>query len=682
MERFRAIDPLDARLRSRAVRVALSVLDPRLVVRRPVLCAAAAAAILSTLLFVWGQVAGGNPLSAFTGQVAAWLWLTTLVASLPEAIAMARGKALAHRLRSLRQETEAKRLVLPHDEVPGGAYETVPSRSLVVGDVVIAEAGDSIPADGEVIEGVAEVDESALTGESAPVLHESGGDRAAVLSGTRVLSNWLKIRVTAPAGASLGDQVSLVVETTPRHIVRHNIAFTLPLLGAAILVVLTMAAARLLPSAPTSLATAALVVALVAALLPTPAVALLSAIGVTGMNWLAEANIIAKSGAAVDAAGKVGTLVLDKTGTITFGGRAVAAFMPLPGIADRELAEAALLASLGDETSEGRSIVRLATSRYGLVGEPDRILGAVPFSAETRMSGARMRDGSEIYKGAVDAILAHAGSSETPQLKQIVDKIARSGGTPLVVCRDHRLLGVIHLKDTVRPGLAERFAQLRRMRIRTVMLTGDNPLTAATVAAEAGVDDFVAEAGPEAKLELIRREQEAGRLVAMCGDGTNDAPALARADLGVALGLGTVAARDAASMIDLDSDPMKLMEVIRIGRELAVARASLITFSAAFELTRYLVILLALLGAADPRLRWPDLLGQAKPESVVLSAIVLNAIVILIALPWQLRLARHPPLGPAAALWRNILLLAPAGALTAIVGLRILDAGILALGLV
>jgi K+-transporting ATPase ATPase B chain len=497
----RGINLFGPSLAGQAARAALRGLDPRALTANPAMLVIEVTAVLTTILLARSLLVADQFLVAFTGQVAAWLWLTVFLASFAGAMAEARGKARAGRLRALGDEVQAKLLVLPRDATLTWLYENVSSHALRAGEIVLVEAGDTIPADGEVIDGIAEVDESAITGESAPVIRESGGDRSAVTGGTRVVSDWLKVRVTAAPGDSFQDHVIRLVETARRHTTRRGVTLTAPLMGAAILVVTAVAAVQPFQTPLAAPDLAAFLTALLAALMPATTAGTLSAVGIAGMSRLVEANVIAKSGSAVEAASKVGTVLLDKTGTITLGGRTAEELVPLPGMTEREVAEAALFASLSDDTPEGRSIVDLAKQKYGLVANRERIRSFVPFRAETRMSAAEMRDGGEASKGAVDAIVAHVGAVETADLERIVERIGRSGGTPIVVSRDRRILGVVHLKDTVRPGLRARFADLRRMDIRTIMVTGDNPLTAATIAAEAGVDDFVAEASPEAKLK-------------------------------------------------------------------------------------------------------------------------------------------------------------------------------------
>jgi potassium-transporting ATPase ATP-binding subunit len=675
----RDINLFGASLAGQAAWAALRGLDPRVLIANPVMLVIEVAAILTTFLLVWALLLADSSLVAFTGQVAAWCWLTVFLASFAEAMAEARGKTRAGHLHALGSEIPAKLLVLPHDPNLTWLYETVPSHALRAGEIVLVEAEDTIPADGEVIEGVAEVDESAITGESAPVIRESGGDRSAVTGGTRVVSDWLKIRVTS--GESFYDHVIRLVETARRHTTWRRVALTVPLMGVAVLVMVAVAAIQPFQTPPVAPELTAFLTALLAALMPATTAGILSTAGMAGMSRLVEANVIAKSGSAVEAAGKVGTILLDKTGTITFGGRTAEEFVPLPGTTERELAEAALLASLSDDTPEGRSIVARAEQNYGLVADRGRVRIFVPFKAETRMSGAEMRDGGEATKGAIDAILARVGPAETVDLERIVERIARSGGTPLVVSRDRTILGVVHLKDTVRPGLRARFAQLRAMGIRTIMVTGDNPLTAATIAAEAGVDDFVAEATPERKLELIRDEQANGRLVAMCGDGTNDAPALAQADVGVALNLGTAAAREAGNMIDLDSDPLKLMTVIRAAKRLLTTRKTLTMFSLANDVAKHFVILPALFVTAYPKLNALNVMNLASPASVILSTVIFNAVIVILLIPLALGGLSYVPT-TTAAMRRNLLVYWLGGLILPFIGIKAVNLAITGLGLV
>jgi potassium-transporting ATPase ATP-binding subunit len=668
---------LDTRIAVQAARVALEKLDPRTLIRNPVMFVVAVGAALATLEFLRDLIAGGAG-SGLIGQIAAWLWFTVLFANFAEAVAEGRGKARADALRGMQQETQAKRVV-PEQRTD---YELVSSRDLRPDDVVLVEVGDIIPADGEVIEGIASVDESAITGESAPVIRESGGDRSAVTGGTRLVSDWLKVRVTARPGESFLDRMIGLVEGAVRQKTPNEIALTILLVGMTIIFLIVVATLEPFAVYSGTTVPVAFLVALLVTLIPTTIGGLLSAIGIAGMDRLVRANVIAKSGRAVEASGDVDTLLLDKTGTITLGNRMADELVPLPGVSERELAEAAALASLSDETPEGRSIVEFAARKHGIRPPADLVREFIPFSAHTRMSGAELAAGGQVRKGAEDAILAYAGTGETTELKRIIERVAKSGGTPIVVARDRRVLGVAHLKDIIKPGIRERFAELRRMGIRTIMITGDNRLTAAAIAAEAGVDDFLAEATPERKLELIRDEQAKGRLVAMCGDGSNDAPALAQADVGVAMNEGTQAAREAGNLIDLDSDPTKLMEVVRVGKQLLISRGALTTFSIANDVAKYFAILPALFVAAYPELDALNVMSLASPESAILSAVIFNAIIIIALIPLALRGVRYAPATAAALLRRNLLIYGVGGLIVPFAGIKAVDLAITGLGLV
>src|SRR3954471_356794 len=580
-----------------AIGAAFRKLDPRVMMRNPVMFVVEVVAALTTVLFVRDVVTGAGH-TGFSFQINLWLWFTVLFANFAEAVAEGRGKAQAATLRKTKTETTAKRLTDGADT----SWQSVPATPLKVGDVVLVEAGDIIPSDGEVIEGVASVNEAAITGESAPVIRESGGDRSAVTGGTQVLSDEIKVRITAAAGSTFVDRMIALVEGATRQKTPNEIALNILLAGLTIVFVFAVATIPSFASYAGGAIPLIVLVALFVTLIPTTIGALLSAIGIAGMDRLVRFNVLAMSGRAVEAAGDVDTLLLDKTGTITLGNRQAAPFLPLAGVGAQELADAAQLASLADETPEGRSIVVLAKEKYQLRERDMRALHAsfVPFSARTRMSGVDI-DGSAVRKGAIEAILAYvgpaagrSGTEAVREIRAVADTVAKDGGTPLAVARDGRLLGVVHLKDTVKGGIRERFAELRRMGIRTVMITGDNPMTAAAIAAEAGVDDFLAQATPEDKLKLIRDEQAKGKLVAMCGDGTNDAPALAQADVGVAMNTGTMAAREAGNMVDLDSDPTKLIEIVEIGKQLLITRGALTTFSIANDVAKYFAILPAI----------------------------------------------------------------------------------------
>jgi K+-transporting ATPase ATPase B chain len=652
-------------------------LDPRRLARNPVIFATFVVATLTTLLLL-RDLATGAPGSGVVGQITLWLWVTVLFANFAEAVAEGRGKAQAASLRATKAEVAARRLADParRDQI-----EKVPSSKLRKGDVIFVEAGELIPADGEIVEGVASVNESAITGESAPVIRESGGDRSAVTGGTLLVSDWLVIRVTADPGRSFLDRMIAMVEGAERQKTPNEIALDILLAGFTLIFLFVVV--TLEPFAVFSGTTIpmAFLAALFVTLIPTTIGGLLSAIGIAGMDRLVKANVIAKSGRAVEAAGDVDTLLLDKTGTITFGNRMADAFLPLPGVTESELAETALLASLSDDTPEGKSIVELARKVLGSGVPSAQVAAFVPFSAQTRLSGADLADGTEVRKGASDSLLAHVGAKPDLALVQTVEGIAKSGGTPLVVARAGRVLGVVHLKDIVKPGIRERFAELRAMGIRTVMITGDNPLTAAAIAAEAGVDDFLAEATPEKKLELIRAEQAMGKLVAMCGDGSNDAPALAQADVGVAMNAGTQPAKEAANLIDLDSDPTKLIEIVLVGKQMLISRGALTTFSIANDVAKYFAILPALFVTAYPGLAALNLMGLASPESAILSAIIFNALVIVALIPIALRGVTYAPATAGSLLRRNLLVYGLGGLAAPFVGIKLIDLTITGLGL-
>jgi potassium-transporting ATPase ATP-binding subunit len=656
----------------------LRKLDPRTQVKNPVMFIVEVGSLLTTLIFAQELLTGlGRPL--FTGQVAFWLWFTVLFANFAEAMAEGRGKAQADTLRKTRTETVANRVSTD------GRVETVPAASLRRGDVVMVHAGEFIPADGDIIEGVASVDESAITGESAPVIRESGGDRSAVTGGTRVISDWIKVRVTADPGHSFLDRMIALVEGAERQKTPNEIA--LNILLAVLTLVFLLVVVTIQPFAyyaGTEIPIPVLV-ALLVCLIPTTIGALISAIGIAGMDRLVQHNVLAMSGRAVEAAGDVNTLLLDKTGTITLGNRQATEFLPLPGVTDGELADAAQLASLADETPEGRSIVVLAKERYQLRGRElaDKSSAFVPFTAQTRMSGIDL-DGRQIRKGAADAVTAYVttqGGVVPAELRVLVDRIARSGGTPLVVAERHRPLGVIHLKDIVKGGMQHRFDALRAMGIRTVMITGDNPLTAAAIANETGVDDFLAEAKPEDKMALIRREQAEGKLVAMTGDGTNDAPALAQADVGVAMNTGTTAAKEAGNMVDLDSNPTKLIEIVEIGKQLLMTRGALTTFSIANDVAKYFAIIPAMFIIAFPQLGVLNVMRLATPESAILAAVIFNAVVIIGLIPLALKGIAYRPLGAAALLRRNLLVYGLGGVVLPFVGIKVIDVLLVMTGL-
>jgi len=662
----------------RAMWDAVRKLHPRTLARNPVMFVVSIGCVLTTTALLREVATGGRGL-LFEVQITLWLWLTVLFANFAEAMAEGRGKAQAETLRRAKAETTAKR------ERADGTIESVPAPALRKGDVVRAEAGDVIPADGEIIEGVASVDESAITGESAPVIRESGGDRSAVTGGTRVLSDWIRIRVTVNPGETFLDRMIALVEGAERQKTPNEIALDILLAGLTIvflIAVVTLQPFAIYSGAPQSVF---VLVSLLVCLIPTTIGGLLSAIGIAGMDRLVQHNVLAMSGRAVEAAGDVHTLLLDKTGTITLGNRQATEFIPLSGVSAATLADAAQLASLPDETPEGRSIVVLAKEQHGLRGRELSPQHAtfVPFTAQTRMSGVDL-NGRRIRKGAVDAIeglIRQQGGAPPPDLRHHSDRIARQGGTPLVVADNDRVLGVIHLKDIVKGGIRERFAHLRAMGIKTVMITGDNPLTAAAIAAEAGVDDFLAQATPEDKMALIRREQADGKLVAMTGDGTNDAPALAQADVGVAMNTGTQAAKEAGNMVDLDSNPTKLIEVVEIGKQLLITRGALTTFSIANDVAKYFAIVPAMFLTAFPTLAALNIMGLRTPHSAILSAVIFNALIIVMLVPLALRGIAYRPEGAAALLRRNLLIYGVGGVIAPFIGIKIVDVAIGALGL-
>lgn len=683
MSQSKSASILDARILLPAIGDALRKLNPKSLARNPVMFVVAVVSLLTTLLLI-KNVAAGNPDIGFSFQIVLWLWFTVLFANFAEAVAEGRGKAQADSLRRTRTETRAKLL----DNPEGPSWKSVPGTSLKVGDIVLVEANDIIPSDGEVIEGVASVNEAAITGESAPVIRESGGDRSAVTGGTQVLSDWIKVRITAAQGSTFIDKMISLVEGAERQKTPNEIALNILLAGMTLIFVLAVVTIPSFATYAGGYISVTVLVALFVTLIPTTIGALLSAIGIAGMDRLVRFNVLAMSGRAVEAAGDVDTLLLDKTGTITLGNRQATAFVPVNGVTEQELADAAQLASLADETPEGRSIVVLAKEKYGLRGRDMQGLHAhfVPFTAQSRMSGVDI-EGSVIRKGAVDAVLAYVGQSRhadertLSELQSIADTIAKAGGTPLAVAKDGHLLGVVHLKDIVKGGIRERFAELRRMGIRTVMITGDNPMTAAAIAAEAGVDDFLAQATPENKLSLIREEQAKGKLVAMCGDGTNDAPALAQADVGVAMNTGTVAAREAGNMVDLDSDPTKLIEIVEIGKQLLMTRGALTTFSIANDIAKYFAIIPAMFLAFYPQLGALNIMGLATPQSAILSAIIFNALIIVALIPLSLKGVTYKPVGAGALLSRNLLIYGLGGVIVPFIAIKAIDMAIMALGL-
>lgn len=666
-----------------AVRDAIAKLAPAKLVRNPVMFVTGVVAALVTVIFARDVATGGADL-AFTGQIAAWLWFTVLFANFAEAVAEGRGKAQADALRRTRSDAVAKVVSDAKAEGAKVAWVRKSALDLKVGDVVLVEAGDTIPADGEVAEGIASVNESAVTGESAPVIRESGGDRSAVTGGTTVLSDWIKVRVTAAPGSSFLDRMIALVEGAERQKTPNELALSILLTGMTLIFLITVVSVWGLAGYSGTALSVTVLVALLVTLIPTTIGGLLSAIGIAGMDRLIRFNVVATSGRAVEAAGDVDTLLLDKTGTITYGNRLATDFIPVPGVDARDVAEAAYLASLADETPEGRSIVALARAEYGAAAKPAGAPTAtIPFSAQTRISGIDAGDRS-IRKGAVDAVLAFANTSleaAPRQFREAVDQIARSGGTPLAVADGDNLLGVIHLKDVVKPDIKERFAALRSMGIKTVMVTGDNPVTAAAIASEAGVDDYIAEATPQDKLAYIKGEQAKGRLIAMCGDGTNDAPALAQADVGVAMQTGTQAAREAGNMVDLDSDPTKLIEVTKIGKQLLMTRGSLTTFSIANDVAKYFAIIPALFVVTYPDLGALNVMRLASPESAILSAVIFNALIIVALIPLALKGVPYRPVGAAALLKRNLLIYGLGGLIAPFIGIKIVDLAVVGLGL-
>ncbi|WP_416200324.1 potassium-transporting ATPase subunit KdpB [Terricaulis sp.] len=659
---------------------AFAKLSPLKMWRNPVMFATELVALYVTILFVRDLFGSGDETS-FAGQIALWLWLTVWFAAFAEAVAEGRGKAQAASLRRARSELMARRIV------GGKPQVAVAASDLKIDETVEVVAGELIPADGEVVEGVATVDESAITGESAPVIREAGGDRSAVTAGTRVLSDRIVVRVTATAGSTFLDRMISLVEGASRKKTPNEIALSVLLAGLSLIFVLAVATVPALASYAGGGVSVVALAALFIALIPTTIGGLLSAIGIAGMDRLVRFNVLATSGRAVEAAGDVDVLLLDKTGTITLGDRQAVAFVPAPGVTERDLADAAQLASLSDETPEGRSIVVLAKERFEMRGREMAPTHAkfVPFTAQTRMSGVDI-DGVSIRKGAVDSVLAfvsaqNGGSNVPGDVRRAAEAIAREGGTPLAVAKSGQVLGIVHLKDVVKGGVKERFAELRRMGIRTVMITGDNALTAAAIAAEAGVDDFLAEAKPEDKLALIRNEQAAGKLVAMCGDGTNDAPALAQADVGVAMQTGTPAAREAGNMVDLDSDPTKLIEIVSIGKQLLMTRGSLTTFSIANDVAKYFAIIPAMFAVIYPGLGVLNIMGLSSPESAILSAIIFNAIIIPFLIPLALRGVKWRAAPAGQLLARNLAIYGVGGLVAPFIGIKLIDVAVSALHL-
>jgi K+-transporting ATPase ATPase B chain len=656
----------------------LRKLNPVTMMKNPVMFVVEVGSVITTILLI-RDIAAGAPGTGFDLQITLWLWFTVLFANFAEAMAEGRGKAQADNLRKARTETTANKLM------PNRQVQVVPAPQLRKDDIVVVSASEFIPGDGEIIAGVASVDESAITGESAPVIREAGGDRSAVTGGTRVLSDQIKIRITSNPGETFMDRMIALVEGASRQKTPNEIALNILLAGLTIiflLAVVTLQPFAIYSNAPQTIF---VLVSLLVCLIPTTIGGLLSAIGIAGMDRLIQHNVLAMSGRAVEAAGDVNTLLLDKTGTITLGNRQATEFITLPGVNETELADAAQLSSLSDETPEGRSIIVLAKEKYKLRGRELQSHEAhfIPFTAQTRMSGVDY-DGRQIRKGAVDAIEKYVGSngSQSPkELREIVDRISRAGGTPLVVADNKRPLGIIYLKDIVKGGMKERFDQLRAMGIKTVMITGDNPLTAATIAREAGVDDFLAEATPEDKMALIKREQAEGKLVAMTGDGTNDAPALAQADVGVAMNTGTQAAKEAGNMVDLDSNPTKLIEVVEIGKQLLMTRGALTTFSIANDVAKYFAIIPAMFSVAFPVLNALNIMRLATPQSAILSAVIFNALIIVALIPLALKGVKYRPMSAAASLRRNLLIYGLGGIIAPFVGIKLIDVVIVALGL-
>jgi K+-transporting ATPase ATPase B chain len=667
---------LDPALLPRAIEDAFRKLNPVTLLRNPVIFVTEVVSILVTLLAARAAFRG-EPW-AFQAGIALWLWFTVLFATFAEAVAEGRGRARAESLRKARTETQAKLLVRPDDRT---LWQPRSATELRMGDLVLVEPSDIIPSDGEVVQGIASVNEAAVTGESAPVIRESGGDRSAVTGGTMVVSDWLVVRITAAPGSTFIDRMISLIEGASRQKTPNEIALDILLAGMTLIFLIAVASVVGLASWNGQPPSIPVLAALLVTLIPTTIGGLLSAIGIAGMDRLVRFNVMATSGRAVEAAGDVDVLLLDKTGTITLGNRQAAALHPAQGVDVRELAEAAVLSSLADETPEGRSILAFARDRHAVV--PPALppeAKVVPFTAQTRISGLDLPTGS-YRKGATDSLVRTMGAEAPATLREAVDRIARAGGTPLVVAKDRRLLGVIELKDIVKPGIRERFAALRQMGIRTVMVTGDNRLTAAAIAAEAGVDDFIAEATPEDKLQYIRDAQGEGRLVAMAGDGTNDAPALAQADVGLAMQTGTQAAREAGNMVDLDSDPTKLIEVVEIGKQLLITRGALTTFSIANDVAKYFAILPAIFVTQYPELQALNLMRLASPESAILSAVIFNALIIVALVPLALRGVRYTPTGSAALLRRNLLIYGLGGIVAPFIGIKIIDLVLQLLGI-
>jgi potassium-transporting ATPase ATP-binding subunit len=684
------VSVFDRVILTRAIIDSFKKLNPAHQIKNPVMFVVLIGSILTSGLYIQSLFGKGEAPAGFILAVTIWLWFTLIFANLSEALAEGRGKAQADSLRRHRKDTVAKKLKVPRF---GSAYISVSSKELQKGDIVLAEAGDMIPMDGEIVDGIASVDESAITGESAPVIRESGGDRSAVTGGTKVLSDWLIIKITSSPGETFLDRMIAMVEGAKRKKTPNEIALSILLAGLTIIFLL--ATVTLLPFSIYSIAssgsgtpvTVTVLVALLVCLIPTTIGGLLPAIGIAGMDRMIQANIIATSGRAVEASGDIDTLLLDKTGTITLGNRQAVGFIPAGGYTEASLADIAQLASLSDETPEGRSIVVLAKQRYNIRERHVQELAAkfIPFSAQTRMSGADLGDGRRIRKGAVDAIEKHvkdSGGTFPAEMKEVAADIAKNGGTPLAVSENARVVGIIHLKDIIKGGIKERFSQLRRMGIKTIMITGDNPMTAAAIAAEAGVDDFLAEATPEMKLKLIREKQSQGHLVAMTGDGTNDAPALAQADVAVAMNTGTQAAKEAGNMVDLDSNPTKLTEVVKIGKQLLITRGVLTTFSIANDVSKYFAIIPAAFVGTYPPLAKLNIMHLATPQSAVLSAVIFNAIIIILLIPLALRGAPYKTVSASRLLRDNIFVYGLGGIIAPFIGIKLIDMFIVALNLV
>lgn len=687
IQRQEALSLFDSGILKQAVADSFVKLDPRELIKNPVMFTTGIVAILSTIIWARDLAGGVGEHVGVIGQIAAWLWFTVLFANFAEAVAEGRGKAQAESMRKMKTDTMAKKIA----KIDDTRHSQTRASELRADDLVLVEAGDIIPGDGDVVSGIATVDESAITGESAPVIRENGGDRSAVTGGTRVVSDRIVVRITANPGESFLDRMIVLVEGAKRQKTPNEIALTILLVGLTLMFMIVCVSLPAFAAYSGAMIPVVFLIALLVTLIPTTIGGLLSAIGIAGMDRLVKFNVIAKSGRAVEAAGDIDVLLLDKTGTITIGNRQASEFLPVPGVNERELAEAAFLSSLADETPEGKSIVALARQKFGFQdsdGQKDGI-SFIPFSAHTRMSGVTIRrevgSTTEIRKGAGDAIAAwvaeRSGGAPGGELVQYVERVAKSGGTPLVVAKDGRALGVIHLKDIIKPGIRERFQTIRTMGIRTVMITGDNRLTAAAIAAEAGVDDFLAETTPEKKLELIRAEQAHGKLVAMCGDGSNDAPALAQADVGVTMNTGTQAAREAGNMVDLDSDPTKLIEIVMIGKQLLMSRGTLTTFSIANDVAKYFAIIPGLFVATYPQLQALNIMKLASPQSAILSAIIFNALIIIALIPLALRGVTYRPASAEQLLRRNLCIYGLGGIIVPFVGIKAIDLIVAVLGL-